>query len=386
MDRAKDKYEFEYINDIVREVSKHVACPIGLGSRELAVMSYLGKYDGFNGGVPVLAIRGDPGGGKTTVARRVYQSYAVKGSFDYCCFIDKVEGDLNEHGLLHLQVMLLSEIVGVDYTGFQNDNEAMAKIKPMLNEKKVLLVIEDVDDPKLLKAIVDLPTSLFSSASKVIIITAKDEQFLRDGGIQDIHGVEKFTLEEACKLLSVKAFYSEKFHPRFISIFEGVKTFTSGNPFLLSVIGSFFGGKSLEVCQTALCRYESLPKKDTKEILQISFNALEESQKTMLIAIANDFKNQDLAEVEYKLRSQSGVCPKEDIRVLLEKSLLKIDEYGQVTLHALTHNMVKDNIHSQNQLPEVRIIRMILFYIFNLDISPLIMKNHSLVVNFIHNG
>jgi hypothetical protein len=64
----------------------------------------------------------------------------------------------------------------------------------------------------------------------------------------------------------------------------------------------------------------------------------------LLIHIALHLKEQELAMVEDMLHCKYGVCPKNDTRVLLKKSLIKINENGQVILHGLTQDMVRENI------------------------------------------
>jgi hypothetical protein len=129
-----------------------------------------------------------------------------------------------------------------------------------------------------------------------------------------------------------------------MNILEGLEAFGSGNPFILEVIGSHLSGKSLEECESALRQYKQIPNGDIKKILQVSFDALEKFQQTLLIHIALHLKEQELAMVEDMLHCKYGVCPKNDTRVLLKKSLIKINENGQVILHGLTQDIVRENI------------------------------------------
>ena len=74
------------------------------------------------------------------------------------------------------------------------------------------------------------------------------------------------------------------------------------------------------------------------------FDALSCDQKKMLIHIAYNLIGQEKAIVEDRLHRLFGVWAKDGIDMLLHKSLVKIDEQGQVTMHHLTHNMVKDMV------------------------------------------
>lgn len=341
LDPAKGKYEHQYIEEILQEVSKHLACSIGLDHRVEKVMCCL-NYGSNDDGVCVVGIRGDPGFGKTTLAHGVYH-FCGGIDFDCCFFFDNVGECLKKHGLVHLQQMLLSEIVGQHAsTMFESlDIGISSTIKHMLKQKKVFLIIEDVHDSEVLRAIVEL-TTFFGSGSKVII-TTQDKHLLELHGIEIIYEVEKLDKKEAFQLLSLKAFKSMNFKPNYLSILERAETYASGHPFLLEVIGSNLGGKDVEECEFVLGQYEMIPNHDIQKILQVSFHALGKHCQRMLINIANQPKEQELSLVEDTLYKMYGVCPKQDIRVLFDKAFIKSNELGQVKLHGLTRDMVRDN-------------------------------------------
>nr|WIL60058.1 nodulation protein [Melilotus officinalis] len=323
----QNESEYECVREIVREVSKYVFYPIGLSDRVHKVLCYF-LSNKLDGRVCLVGICGNPGIGKTTIASSVYCYYNTinnasnNNNFDYCCFIDKVEEYLSEYRLLHFK-------------------------------RKMFIVFEDVDDPRHLEAIVNelIINDWFGSGSK-IVITARDKCSLEHHGIKNIYDVERFGDDEAYELLGVKIFNSDEIPGRYLSVFGKAKTYACGNPFHLELVGSYLGGKSVEECIDALDRFELIPKEDTKMILQMTFDALKKDHQTMLIDIL-DFKERDLADVEDMLRRKNGACPKRDIRVLLETSLISIDEYGRVRLHALTQDMVRDISHSKPQLSEV---------------------------------
>jgi GTPase SAR1 family protein len=319
-----------------------VACSIGLDYRVEKVMRFL-TFDSDNDRVCVVGICGAPGIGKTTLARAVYHFH---GGVQYDCywFFDNVGEYLKKHRLIHLQKMLLSEIVGHhNSTMFESVDEGMpTAIQHMLNQKKVFLILEDVHDSEVLNAIVKL-TTFFGFDSKVII-TTRDKCFLERHGINKIYEVEKMNKEEAFQLLNLKAFDSMNVSPCYMTILEGLESYASGHPFILEVMGSYLNGKSIEECESALHQYKQIPKGDIKKILRVSFDDLEKFQQNMLIHIALHLKEQELAIVEEMLHCKYGVCPKDDTRVLLKKSLIKINENGQVILHGLTQDMVRVNI------------------------------------------
>ncbi|RZB65921.1 Disease resistance protein RML1A [Glycine soja] len=346
LQRTGKTYEYQYIEEIGRKVSEHVACSVELHSRVQKVNELL-YSESDDGGVKMVGICGEDGTGKTTVACGVYYSNAAGNRFDYFCFLDKVGECLRNHGFIGLIGMLLSGMIGdsnnnSDIMKFGNTNKGMSilKRKFLKEEKKLFLVLEDIYDEKQLQDIVRL-TNCFSSNSKVVI-TTKDNSLLHRHEIR-LYEVERFKTKEAFQLLSLKAFNSKNLKSMYLSILERAETYASGNPFILEVMGSYLRGKSVEECVSALDQYEKIPNKEKQRIVQISFDALEKCHQKMLSCIAFYLNRQDLQVVEEKLYRQFRVSPKDGIKVLLDKSLIKINEHGRVIMHDLTQNMVKDN-------------------------------------------
>ncbi|KAL5159574.1 TMV resistance protein N [Glycine soja] len=306
--------EYQYIELILKEVSRHVTCPVGLSHRMSKVNKLL--FSGSDVGVHMVGICGEARIGKTTVARGVYNFNSDTG-FDHYCYFYNV-GD----------ILSQSRFV----------NEGMA----ILNQKKVFAIFEDINDSKQLKNIIELAYQ-FGSGSKVII-TARNKGLLQSHGIESIYEVETFSKTEAFQLLILKAFNSTSVSADYVTIFNRVETYALGHPWTLEVIGSNLSGKSVENCESALLKYESITNRDIQKILEESFNALEKCQQEMLIHIALKLKELELGVVEDELCNYYKVCPKKDIRVLLDKSLIKINEHGQVTLHPSTQDMIRDKI------------------------------------------
>ena len=200
----RNEYEYVFIEKIVKEISNkisrvplHVAdYPVGLESRVLEVNSLLN--DGSDVGVLMVGIYGIGGIGKTTLARAVYNFIADQ--FEGLCFLENVRENSIKHGLVHLQEMLLSEILGEKDIRLGSIYKGIPIIKHRLHQKKVLLVLDDVDMLEQLQKIVGEPD--WFGFGSTIIITTRDNCLLASHGIEKKYEVEGFSKKEALVLLS----------------------------------------------------------------------------------------------------------------------------------------------------------------------------------------
>ena len=183
MDRTG--YEYKFIQEIVEEVSRKISreplyvteYPVGLESQVLKAKSLM---DGSHDAVQMIGIHGIGGIGKTTLAKEIYNQ--IGHQFDELCFLPNVrEICLTKRGLEHLQEQLLHKIVRKEIM-LQDFSEGIPIIKKRLQGKKVLLILDDVDQPKQLKALAG-GLDWFHSGSKVIV-TTRDTHLLASHGIK----------------------------------------------------------------------------------------------------------------------------------------------------------------------------------------------------------
>ncbi|KAL2334999.1 hypothetical protein Fmac_016212 [Flemingia macrophylla] len=342
--------EYEFIGKIVKGVSQKVNCsllhvadyPVGMESRMLQVNSLLNIE---SGGVHMVGIYGIGGVGKTTIARAIYN--LIADQFEGLCFLDNVRENSNKHGLVHLQEALLSKSTGEYGMKFGSVNEGIPVIKHRLHSKKVLLILDDVDDLDQLRATIG-GTDWFGSGSK-IIITTRDRHLLICYGIKSTYEVNGLNKTEALDLLRWSAFKTEKVDPCYRNILNHVVTYTSGLPLALEVIGSTMFRKSIEEWESALDQYKRIPNKKIQDILRVSFYSLEEKEQKIFLDIACCFKGYALTYVKDILSSHHGFRTEYGIGVLIEKSLIKIDACGRVTLHDLIEDMGKEIVRKESE-------------------------------------
>ncbi|XP_068503098.1 TMV resistance protein N-like isoform X4 [Phaseolus vulgaris] len=338
-----DEYQYDFIGRIVERVSReinraplHVADhPVGLLSQVLKVKKLLDV--GSNDVVHMIGIHGMGGIGKTTLALAAYN--LIAGDFDGSCFLQNVREESNKYGLKHLQTLILSEILGEKNINLASVQRGISVIQERLRRKKVLLILDDVDNRKQLQAFAGR-SDWFGPGSRVII-TTRDEQLLKSHEVERTYEVGELNKNDSLQLLIWNAFKRENFDPSYKDVLKRVVTYASGLPLALEVIGSNLVGKSVEEWESAIEHYKRIPNREILGILKVSFDALGEEEKSVFLDIACCFKGSNLTEVEHILGALYDNNMKHHVGVLVEKSLIKVwrGRRSVVEMHDLIEDM-----------------------------------------------
>jgi len=207
----RNKYEYKFIKEIVEWVSSKVNRDhlhvldvlVRLESPVLEVKLLLDV--GRDDVIHMVGIHGLDEVGKRSLVVTVYNS--IGGHFEASCFLGNVRGTSNEiNGLEDLQSIILSKTVGE--IKLTNWREGIHIIKRKLKGKKVLLILDDVDEQTQLQAIIG-SLDWFGSGTRVII-TTRDEHLLALHNIKITYKVRELNEKHALQSLTRKAFELEK--------------------------------------------------------------------------------------------------------------------------------------------------------------------------------
>ncbi|XP_059652085.1 disease resistance protein RUN1-like [Cornus florida] len=183
-----------------------------------------------------MAIYGMGGIGKTTIAKTLYNLNFDK--FEGNSFLADISKTSKEpDGLVRLQRQLLSKILKGRKVKISNVHEGNIMIKEALSSKRVLLVLDDVDQPDQLKAML-LMQDWIKQGSK-IIITCRDEQLLKVYKLYEIHKVEELDYYESLQLFSWHAFGKDHPIEAYMAHSKRVIEYCEGLPLALEVLGFF---------------------------------------------------------------------------------------------------------------------------------------------------
>ncbi|KAM3683799.1 hypothetical protein ACJW31_12G176100 [Castanea mollissima] len=342
----KDKYESEVIQEIIGRICteldhKFSGVYEALVGMDSCVEEMLGSYLGEGlGDVRFVGICGMGGMGKTTLAQEIYRR--ISSNFEASSFIANIREETKNQGLVSLQKQLLSKILMEREINFYEGIDVMRK---RLRNKKVLIVLDDVDGEQQLEALAG-NHDWFGAGSR-IILTSRDSHFLQRNGADDIYTIKGLNDDEALELFSWDAF--KKTHPEesYMDLSMDFVNYAKGLPLALKVLGSSLYAKGRNEWKSALDKVKEEPNRTILDILQISFDGLTNSEKGLFLDIACFFKGENKDCISDILES-FGYYPDCNIGVLKDKSLITIDDHGNLWMHDLLQDMGQEIVRRES--------------------------------------
>ncbi|PRQ23820.1 putative TIR domain, winged helix-turn-helix DNA-binding domain-containing protein [Rosa chinensis] len=349
------EYEYKFINNLVDEISVQLLnqtylnvakYPVGIESRVQDIYQLLSI--GTTGRC-VAGIWGAAGIGKTTIAKAVYNSIGHR--FQGRCFLENVgEKSLSNEGLLHLQETLLSETLGGTNLKVGTVHKGMNVIKQRLSHKKVLLILDDVNELDWLSNLAGA-TGLFGDGSRVII-TTKDKGLLTRNGIKLIYEVKTLDCYQALELFSWYAFDTNEPPVEYVALARRAIDYVQRLPLALKVFGTYLGTlETIDRWQTILDSYKSAPYKEIQKPFRICYDALEEEEKQVFLDIACFFNGKEKDILKELLKDDELDFPEDYIEVLIQKAFISLDYDNRIWMHNLLEQMGK-HIARQEPLTE----------------------------------
>ncbi|CAL9004936.1 unnamed protein product [Prunus brigantina] len=342
------EYETTFINNIVDEILSQVLSrtywnvakyPVGIQSRVQDVEYHL---DVGGNDRRMVGIWGTSGIGKTTIAKAIWNAIAHK--FEGSCFLENVrENSMTHGGLIKLQETLLHKILGGEWKILSVD-EGIGVIKERLSHKKILLILDDVNQLKQLDNLAGV--GWFGEGSRVIT-TTQDSGLLKCHGIDLIYEVQKLYGNRALELFSFSAFGTNKPPKDYLELARRALAYAQGIPLALTLLGSHLHNKDKDRWQDILDSYEGEPYTGIQKILQKSYDALENSMQQFFLDTACFFKGEKKDYVLQIVSNSKNKVSRDCIEILIEKAMITID-YGRIQMHDLLEKLGKDIVHEES--------------------------------------
>ncbi|CAI9282578.1 unnamed protein product [Lactuca saligna] len=330
--KTADGHEAKVIQRIVEEISLELRSIsfnideklVGMETRikNLAPSLGIGCDD-----VRMIGIKGMGGGGKTTLARAVFDHISFR--FEGKSFVENVRENASLSGLKSLQKQVLSDVLNDKDINISSVYDGKHMMKRSLRDKKVIVVLDDVDHINQLEALVGEP-NWFKHGSK-IIITTRDEQVLVAHGVKFIHDVNLLSDMEATCLFNRFAFGRDIPIQGYEELSRQVVRYAAGLPLTIRVLGSFLCGKDELEWIDALERLRTIPETETLKKLELSYLSLEEDYKEIFLDVACILIGWQKDKAVKALES-CGFHARNGLRVLERKSLITI-HYDHLGMH-----------------------------------------------------
>ncbi|KAJ8771232.1 hypothetical protein K2173_026112 [Erythroxylum novogranatense] len=299
--------------------------------------------------VCVLGIWGMGGVGKTTIAEVIYNM--MSNQFQSCCFVRNVRQQAEAGGLIKLQEELVSKALGEENPAKYTFSAGPRPfLKARLGRKKMLIILDDVDDPLQIESLIGDPC-WFGSES-MILITSRDKQIF-EGSANFIYKVELLNDDEALQLFAKSALKQKYPGDNYASLSNSIINYAQGNPLALKVLGSSLVGKKEVEWKNTINQLLELPNKDIQRVLQISYNGLNRVEKDIFLDIACFFKGVH-TDIMSKIYRSSRFNIDIIIRVLVDKCLLTIFDQNTLKMHDLLQEMGKEIVRQEAKYPNQR--------------------------------
>jgi len=315
--------------------------PVGVESRVQDITSLL-RVGVDN--VRMVGIWGMGGIGKTTISKAIYNQ--IFHNFEGKSFLANIRITSKQpDGLVRLQKQLLSDILKMNKTKVNNVDTGIATIQERLRHKKVLVILDDVDQLEQLNAIAR-SRDWFGPGSR-IIITTRDEQLLKMLEVDAVYATKEMTEIESLELFSWHAFRDSSPTEDYKDLSRSIVAYSGGLPLALEVLGSFLFSRSMQEWESTLDKLKKIPHDRIQKKLRISFDALSDStQKDIFLDISCFFIGMDKNYV-IQILDGCGFFAEIGISVLIQRCLLSVGERNKLIMHDLLRDMGREIVREE---------------------------------------
>ncbi|KAE8716508.1 TMV resistance protein N-like isoform X2 [Hibiscus syriacus] len=350
----------EVIRVLLREVLKHVnntpvevaSYPVGLDARVTELINLL---DVKSHGIKVVGLHGMGGIGKTTLAKAVFNKVLGLEQFEHRSFISNVrELSKQEDGLVSLQNKLVGDLFGstadIDLSANEVDVNA-SKIRKNIHGKRILIVLDDVDDENQLNA-VGAGVKWRNEGNIRVIVTTRNKGVLNERYVNGIYEVRELHFDQALQLFSYHALRKDQPTKEFLKLSKEIVSLTGNLPLALEVFGSFlFGKRKVTEWEDALSKLRDIRPHKVQDVLKISFDALDAENQCIFLDVACLFtsletKRDDIVDVLKGCDFKAEIGLKD----LEEKSLIKFHEDDTIWMHDQLRDMGRQIVQNESFL------------------------------------
>ncbi|CAN1298887.1 Disease resistance protein L6 [Linum perenne] len=277
-------------------------------------------------GTVMVGIHDSGGIGKTTLATAVYNKISTR--FDRCCFLENIRETQQNKDV--------------------NDaNEGRKIIRERVSQFKVLVVLDDVDNTFKFDDIFGNARNFITGSR--FIATSRDIKVLRSLNEDQckLYEVTFLDHDRSLQLFCKHAFRKDSPPLEFDTLSCDIVSTTGRLPLTLKVVGSLLYREEVNIWKEKLAQLKETTEKEVIERLKISYNALEHEARQIFLDIACFYIGSEKEIVSY-MWEDCSFRPAINIKILIQRSMIKIDENNKLQMHDHLRDMGRDIVRNEN--------------------------------------
>uniref|UniRef100_A0A7N0V557 TIR domain-containing protein n=1 Tax=Kalanchoe fedtschenkoi TaxID=63787 RepID=A0A7N0V557_KALFE len=335
-------YEVQFIKLIIKEVVRR------LDARQLDVPKYMIGAESElvlriskwllnkSSKVEVGIIHGPGGVGKTTIGKVVYnRNY---GRFESSSFLANVRAVcMKDIELIRLQKQLIRNVTGHKKIKIDSVSHGRQKIKKVIGTKKILVVLDDVDEVEFGKMF-DYPDWFFPGSK--ILITSRNKNFLiNDKSIARFQGC-LLDEEKSVELFAYHAFGLAHPPQDYIDISMQFIKYCGGLPLALEVVATSLRSVRFEKWELQYAKLSDYLDENVLNVLLLSYDSLPDSAVKDLFLHIVFFMVGRKKEYALKILDGCGLHGEIGLEILIGKCLVSVDNRSDtLVMHQLIQHM-----------------------------------------------
>ncbi|OWM63686.1 hypothetical protein CDL15_Pgr008229 [Punica granatum] len=278
-----------------------------------------------------------------TLAKVIYNQ--ILHQFDGRNFLNDIRESVKQNGLKYLQSLLVADILRRERQDFTSVDEGTEELKRRFRDKRVFIVLDDVDHASQLTALA-AKLDWLGPGSR-IIITTRNRVVLQVPQVKWTYEVVEMNEDHAPQLFCKHAFRQGSPMAKLSALAKGIVETTGGLPLALEVIGSFLSGKSETIWESTLEKLRAIPYAEVQDKLRISYEALDHQRKQIFLDIACLFTGEDKNIPSYMWKD-CNFFPEGGIDILLLMSLIKIVPDNKLWMHDQLKDLGQEIVRKEN--------------------------------------
>ncbi|KAF8086735.1 hypothetical protein N665_0613s0004 [Sinapis alba] len=297
--------------------------------------------------VQILGLYGVGGIGKTTLAKAFYKKM-VEYFTEKRVFISKVrERSSGQDGLVNLQKAFITKLFYLS-PEIEDVNRGREIIRESVYEKKILVVLDDVDNLDQVDALIG-ERSWYGEGS-LIVITTRDEEILNRLSVSQKYEVRCLTKDQALKLFSYHSLRKDKPTESLLELSTNIVETTGLLPLAVELFGSLLYDKKEEKeWLVQLKKLENTQPNGLQSVLKLSFESLDDEEKKVFLDTACLFLKMEMTKEEVvDVLKGCGFNAESALEVLRQKSLVKFLSDNTLWMHDQIRDMGMQMVLEEN--------------------------------------